>query len=197
MRCRDIATSDSLALTALTIPVNLPLKNYPPLEEAVRSLRDADELLAKLTAEGAPLDQIMPAKTQRLYASITNFYAGEARALPDGHLPIELQGFRLGDAAFVAIPGEVFVEIGLTIKRQLPRLTFVVGIANGYIGYVPTREAYAVGGYEVVSSKCQPGAADLLIEKVMSLTEQLFSDGANGTKTSSAFTSTREGADDR
>ena len=193
----DIATSDALALTALTIPVNLPLKNYPPLEEAVKSLRDADQLLAKLTAEGAPPDQIMPAKTQRLYASITNFYAGEALALPDGHLPIELQGFRLGDAAFVAIPGEVFVEIGLTIKRQLPHLTFVVGIANGYIGYVPTREAYAAGGYEVVSSKCQPGAADVLVEKVVNLTEQLFSDGANGAKRSACVHFDRERADDR
>lgn len=193
----DIATSDVPTLSALTIPVNLPLKKYPPLEEATRSVRDADELLAKLTAEGAPPDQIMPAKTQRLYASITNFYAGETMALPYGHLPIELQGFRLGDAAFVAIPGEVFVEIGLAIKRQLPRLTFVVGIANGYIGYVPTREAYATGGYEVVSSKCQPGAADVLIEKVVTLTEQLFSDGANGARTSPALISTSERADGR
>ncbi len=182
----DIATSDAPTLNALTIPVNLPLKDYPPLEEANTSLRDADELLARLTAEGAPLDQIMPAKTQRLYASITNFYAGEALALPEGHLPIELQGFRLGDAAFVAIPGEVFVEIGLALKRQLPHMTFVVGIANGYIGYLPTREAYTTGGYEVVSSKCQPEAADILVKKVASLTERLFSDGANGGKTSTA-----------
>jgi neutral/alkaline ceramidase-like enzyme len=193
----DIATSDAPALTALSIPVNLPLKNYPPLEETIKSLRDADELLARLTSEGAPPDQIMPAKTQRLYASITNFYTREALALPDGYLPIELQGFRLGDAAFVAIPGEVFVEIGLTLKRQLPHMTFVVGIANGYIGYLPTREAYATGGYEVVSSKCQPGAADVLVEKVANLTAQLFSDGANGANRSPSFISTHERADDR
>ncbi len=67
------------------------------------------------------------------------FYAQEALGLPDGYLPIELQGFRLGDAAFVAIPGEVFVEIGLTLKRQSPHMTFVFGIANGYIGYGPVR----------------------------------------------------------
>lgn len=182
----DIATSDAPALNALTIPVDLPLKDYPPLEEANTSLRDADEVLARLTAEGAPAEQVMPAKTQRLYASITNFYAREALALPDGYLPIELQGFRVGDAAFVAIPGEVFVEIGLALKRQLPHMTFVVGIANGYIGYLPTREAYTTGGYEVVSSKCQPDAADILVEKVASLTERLFSDGVNGGKTSPA-----------
>lgn len=177
----SIATSDAPTLNALTIPVNLPLKDYPPLAEARTSLQDADQLLAKLTAAGAPPDQIMPAKTQRLYASITNFYAREALALPDGHLPIELQGFRLNDAAFVAIPGEVFVEIGLALKRQLPHKTFVIGIANGYIGYLPTREAYTAGGYEVVSSKCRPEAADILVDKVASLTERLFNGGASGT----------------
>jgi hypothetical protein len=51
-----------------------------------------------------------------------------------------------------------------------------VGIANGYIGYLPTREAYEAGGYEVVSSKCRPEAADVLIENVVSLTQQLFRD---------------------
>ncbi len=193
----DITTSDTPTVNALTISVNLPLKNYPPLEEAIKSLEDADAHLARLTAEGAPPEQIMPAKTRRLYASITNFYAREALGLPDGHLPIELQGFRLGNAAFVAIPGEVFVEIGLTLKRQSPHMTFVFGIANGYIGYLPTRQAYADGGYEVVSSKCQPDAADILIEKVTNLTEQLFSDGANGANSSPAFISTGERTHDR
>jgi neutral ceramidase len=193
----NISTSDAPTVNALTIPVKLPLKKYPPLEEAIKSLRDADEHLARLTAESAPPEQIMPAKTQRLYASITNFYAREALGMPQGHLPIELQGFRLGRAVFVAIPGEVFVEIGLTLKRQSPHMTFVFGIANGYIGYLPTRQAYADGGYEVVSSKCQPEAADILIEKVGNLTEQLFSDGATGAKASPAFISTSERTDDR
>lgn len=170
----NIITSDSPVLASLTEPVKLPLKKYPPLEQAIESLKDADEELARLTAEGAPLERIMPAKTKRLYASITNFYAREALALPEGYLPIEIQGIRVNGAAFVAIPGEVFVEIGLRLKRESQYPMFVVGIANGYIGYVPTREAYAVGGYEVVSSKCQPEAADLLVEKVSTLTKQLF-----------------------
>lgn len=192
-----ILTHDAPTLAALTIPINLPLKDYPPLDEAGRSLRDADELLTKLIAEGAPPEEVMPAKTQRLYASITNFYARETLDLTNGYLPIELQGFRLGDAAFVAIPGEVFVEIGLTLKRRLPNPIFVFGIANGYVGYIPTREAYETGGYEVVSSKCQAGAANILIEEVAHLTERLFSDSANGAGTSPAFISTGEGAHDR
>ncbi len=192
---QSIVTTDDIALSALSIPVNLPLKDYPPLDEAAKSLIDAEEALEKLGAEGAPLEKIMPAKTHRLYASITNFYARETQNLPNGNLPIELQGFRVGDAAFVAIPGEVFVEIGLALKRQSPHKTFVFGIANGYIGYVPTSEAFEVGGYEVVSSKCQPGAAAVLVEKVASLTEQLFN--TNAGSTSPASVSTGERANDR
>ncbi|HKO99124.1 MAG TPA: neutral/alkaline non-lysosomal ceramidase N-terminal domain-containing protein [Pyrinomonadaceae bacterium] len=192
---KSIPMTDTPELSALTIPVNLPLKDYPPLEEAKKSLAEAEAVLEKLSAEGAPLEEIMPAKTQRLYASITNFYARETQPLPDGHLPIELQGFRVGDAAFVAIPGEVFVEIGLALKQQSPHKMFVFGIANGYIGYVPTSEAFEVGGYEVVSSKCQAGAADVLIDEVAGLTKKLFSNHA--VSNSPAFVSTGERANDR
>ena len=173
-----VTTDDAPAIASLSIPIDLPLKKFPPLEEASKTLRDADDLLARLSAQDAPSEQLMPAKTHRLYASITNFYAREAQALPDGHLPIELQGVRIGEAVFVAVPAEVFVEIGLMVKRQVRHKIFIVGIANGYIGYLPTREAYEAGGYEVVSSKCRPDAADVLIEKVFELSKQLFENGA-------------------
>lgn len=192
-----IVTNDTPKLSALTVTVNLPLKKYPPLDEAVRSLTDADELLTRLIAEGARPEEVNSAKTQRLYASITNFYARETSNLSNGYLPIEVQAFRVVDAAFVAIPGEVFVEIGLALKQQLPHPTFIFGIANGYVGYIPTREAYETGGYEVVSSKCQAGAADVLIERVTNIAKQLFSGSANGARRSPKFISTVEGAHDR
>ena len=62
---------------------------------------------------------------------------------------IPLQVMRVGDLAIVAIPCEVFVEIGLAIKKASPfKLTGVVSLANGYNGYLPTPEHHALGGYE-------------------------------------------------
>lgn len=168
-----IETSDAPALGARSMSVNLPLKKYPAVAETAQALRVADEQLASLCADGASAEQIMRAKTNRLYASITNFYARETQALPDGRLPIELQGLRLGDAVFIAIPAEVFVEIGLRLKRRAAQQTFIVGIANGYIGYLPTRTAYEEGGYEVVSAKCAAEAEETLIQKALELEEQL------------------------
>ncbi|HEV8367308.1 MAG TPA: neutral/alkaline non-lysosomal ceramidase N-terminal domain-containing protein [Pyrinomonadaceae bacterium] len=177
-RLPSITTDDSRQLASLSIPVDLPLKRFPSIEEASKSLKEADDRLANISTKDASPEQLMTAKTNRLYASITNFYTQEAQALRDGHLPIELQGVRIGDAAFVAVPAEVFVEIGLRVKRESPHQIFIVGIANGYIGYLPTKEAHEAGGYEVVSSKCRPEAADVLVEKVFEVSRQLFTNGA-------------------
>jgi hypothetical protein len=155
------------------VTIGLPAKQYPPREETERALREAEERLARVSS-GGDGEQLNRAKSEHLYASIENFYAGEVRTLADGLLPVELQGVRVGGAVFLAVPAEVFVEVGLRLKQVAPRRTFIIGIANGYIGYLPTREAHEVGGYEVVSSKCRPEAADALIEKAVELEKQIF-----------------------
>jgi len=170
----SIQTSDEPKLGALSMGIELPLKKFPPLADTSQSLREAERRLADLSSkDGDAFDELRRAKSEHLYASITNFYAKETGAL-NGLLPIELQGIRINDTAFVAVPAEVFVEIGLHLKEVAPHRTFIVGIANGYIGYLPTYVAYAAGGYEVVSSKCRPEAEDVLIERVLTLEERLF-----------------------
>ena len=184
-----IEVSDEAKLGALSHQVDLPLKKYPPLPATAKSLRDAEDHVAQLIAhDGNNIEQLRRAKSEQLYASITNFYAKEASALTNGLLPIELQAVRINDAAFVAVPAEVFVEIGLRLKQAAPHRTFIVGLANGYIGYLPTAVAHEVGGYEVVSSKCQPQAEEVLVEKVISLEERLFNDiGSGQEKIKNAF----------
>lgn len=170
----EIETNGDPHLRSLSQSFDLPLKHLPSAEETARALREADERLAKLDGDRELSKELNRAKSERLYASITNFYARETSNLPDGHLPIELQGARINDAAFIAIPAEVFVEIGLRLKQLAPHRTFIVGIANGYIGYLTTAAAHAVGGYEVVSSKVAPEAEGVLIEKTLELEKQLF-----------------------
>ena len=169
----DIETTDAPVLGAASVTVGLPAKQYPSPEETERALREAEERLAGL-GSGGDSEQLNRAKSEHLYASIENFYAGEVRGLSDGLLPVELQGIRVGGAVFLAVPAEVFVEVGMRLKQLAPQRTFIVGIANGYIGYLPTREAHEVGGYEVVSSKCRPEAADVLLERAVELETQIF-----------------------
>jgi hypothetical protein len=61
----------------------------------------------------------------------------------------KLQAIRIGEVGITAIPCEVFVEIGLEIKARSPlKPTFTIELANGYNGYLATREQHKLGGYE-------------------------------------------------
>ncbi|RAV19694.1 hypothetical protein DQG23_19750 [Paenibacillus contaminans] len=52
--------------------------------------------------------------------------------------------------ALLTNPAELFVELGLEIKQASPYdYTFLATLTNGLAGYVPTREAFARGGYEI------------------------------------------------
>ena len=53
---------------------------------------------------------------------------------------LELAALRLGDLVLIAVPGELYVEIGLRIKELSPyKHTVIVGYANGALGYLCTR----------------------------------------------------------
>src|SRR4029077_19940140 len=85
----------------------------------------------------------------------------------------EVQVISLGnELAWVGLPGEMFVELGLALKEASPfRYTMIHSLANGAIGYVPNRKAYPEGSYEASSTRCAPGAGEKLIE---SATNQLI-----------------------
>jgi hypothetical protein len=97
-------------------------------------------------------------------------------AARDGRpLEVEVQVIALGDrVAWVSLPGEIFVELGLAIKKASPfRYTLIAELANGSVGYIPDRPAYAQGNYEVVSARCAEGSGELLVEAAVRLLKEL------------------------
>lgn len=69
-------------------------------------------------------------------------------------LEYEIQVFRIGDTAFVSLPGEPFVEGQTRIKLASPaRSTYVVHCTTQYVAYIPTAEAYPRGGMKWFSAK--------------------------------------------
>jgi hypothetical protein len=80
------------------------------------------------------------------------------------------------DLAIVALPGEMFVELGLALKKASPfKRTFIAELANGSIGYIPNRSAYPEGQYEVVSARCAAGSGELLVDAALKLLAELRS----------------------
>jgi hypothetical protein len=77
-------------------------------------------------------------------------YAREATLMAEwpATKEITLQTLAIGDFVMAAVPCETFGSTGLAIKKASPfPLTMVVGLANGYHGYLPPPEQFPLGGY--------------------------------------------------
>jgi hypothetical protein len=91
---------------------------------------------------------------------------------------VEVQVIALGDdVAWVSLPGEIFVELGLAIKQDSPYPhTIIAELANGSIGYIPSRRAYPQGNYEVVSARCGEGSGERLVDAALRLLKALYAE---------------------
>lgn len=120
---------------------------------------------------------------QPIPKALVDIYAMECQRvakLPE-HLTAPIQVLRLGEAAIVALPGEVFVETGVNIKAASDaKPLFVVSLANGYIGYICTDEALTQeGGYETwaaMSSLPAVGTVPAMEAVVASMLERASGD---------------------
>lgn len=90
---------------------------------------------------------------------------------------IEIQVLTIGDAALVGFPAEMFTAFGEQVKENSPfRDTFIVTMANGWHGYVPTREAFSRGGYEprfAWPSRLVPEAGELMVDAALGMLRNL------------------------
>ena len=105
----------------------------------------------------------------------------------NGQLPQEVQAIRLdGDTAIVALPHEVFTELGLAIKSGSPfRTTIVLSLANDLDFYIPTRRAFEEGHYEPTTCPLVPGCGERLVEAAVKLLQNL-KDPSDGSVTAAA-----------
>jgi len=98
----------------------------------------------------------------------------------DGAVDYEIQVLRIGDTAIVGLPGEPFAEGGLRIKMGSPTFpTFIAHCTTQYVGYLPTKRAFAHGGHEVnISSwsKLVPDALDIVVNGAVELLGQVFAE---------------------
>ncbi len=62
---------------------------------------------------------------------------------------LPLQAFRIGGVAIAGWPGEIFAASGLALKQRSPlKPLFNIELANGWYGYIPPPEQFALGAYE-------------------------------------------------
>ena len=153
---------------------------FPRKQITAEDLQVAEQVLSVPTGtydkyERGPFSWVVG---QPIPTALVDIYARECQRL--AKLPTQMtapiQVLRLGEAAIVALPGEVFVETGLNIKSASDvGPLFLVSLANGYIGYICTDEALThEGGYETwaaMSSLPDVGTVPAMESLVASLLE--------------------------
>src|SRR5262245_36283068 len=146
---------DSPRLEVRSAVASVPIQQYTA-DEVAHARQD---IFKVGTSELPFLDQVKAVKIMQL------------QVRPAARLGLEVQVFRLSDdLAIVGLPGEVFVELGLAIKRSSPfARTLVVELCNDVPAYIPTNKAFAEGSYETVNSLVQPGGGEVMVETAVKL----------------------------
>lgn len=88
-----------------------------------------------------------------------------------------LQVMIVGDIAIVGVPAEFFTVLGEEIKRRSPyRYTYVAELANDWIGYLPDKRAFELGGYQTwtgLHSFAAPGTGERIVDEAVSMLKEL------------------------
>lgn len=137
---------------------------------SVEDVRKANEVLSRMTDP----------KTTFL-EQVKTFQTLDIEKRNGRPLEVEAQAITIGrEIAFVSLPGEVFVELGLSIKKASPfPYTMIMELANGSIGYIPNKSAYSEGNYEVISARCAAGSGETLAATAAKLLAEMYDTARN------------------
>jgi hypothetical protein len=141
--------SDSVAKAAFAAYQKLEHRDWVPLASAEKEIELGVRLPSK--EDVARAEDIVAKAKDGLLKTLPEIYARETILLAKYPATVraKIQALRIGQLGITAIPCEVFVEIGLEIKKKSPlKPTFTIELANGYNGYLPTLEQHKLGGYE-------------------------------------------------
>jgi hypothetical protein len=149
--------------------LNLPGRKVTPAEaEATRSILEP--------IEKKPVEQRTSVDISRLrwHGEVLKRYER-----PDDYAvyPMELHVLRLGDVAIATNAFELYLEYGIQIRARSRGLqTFLIQLACGCGGYLPTERAVAGGGYSAIpeSGRVGPEGGRLLVDRTVELMNGLW-----------------------
>jgi neutral ceramidase len=153
--------------------LRLPLKQFAPADELAAATAAHVERLDRLRDAGDDLEAIraetMLAKRAAMRADLARRNEGHT------HRTVTLQTFAIGEQiALPVVPGEPFCQIGMQVKAGSPfPHTLFAGYSNIGWAYIPTADAYPLGGYEVEITPFAPEAAAMVVEGSLALLRDL------------------------
>ena len=160
---RDIEPMEGLTVRCASLQHGLPARKVSD-----EQLAWAEEIIEQTGGKVQPLADGVGDDFKALL--IKRLYGVQDRPIPAEHVCISVD-----DTAFLSFPGELFTEIGTQIKAESPfTRTYIIGLANGSIGYVPTRKAITEGGYAVDVRRVDADAEDVVLSQSLELLRQVY-----------------------
>lgn len=171
----DNAFRDQVKLGARRGHADLPKRKFPSVADAQKRFEQAKARFERLGREGAPRAEVRTAECALFGAERAVLFAeaqagGEIQKLQDRYSPAEVQVLQIGDTFIAGLPGEMYVEFALDLKRRAPAKTFVITMANGELqGYIVTPEAEKIGTYEAGFGIFTPAAGTSLADTAVNV----------------------------
>jgi hypothetical protein len=149
-----------LAIDSRQVEIALPARDFAAFDP-----RQIEAICSQLW------DEETRVKVQSIFMQVLEELKANTVATLSGRIRV----LGLGDLAIVFLPGEIFTELGLEIKKRSPfRHTLVVESLGESLGYIPTRKAYVEGGYQpAVGTRVAPGSGEMIVEKSLELLEEV------------------------
>jgi neutral ceramidase len=148
--------------------VELRRKRLPDPVVARRAAVVAREAEQAVTAAELTRDASYHALVAAAYAELIADQAEDPGR--EGPVPVRVSALALGPLLHLGVSGELFVALGQDIRRRLgDERTVVAALCDGTVGYLPTAEAFEVGGYEPNASVLEPGEGERLADALVEL----------------------------
>lgn len=142
-----IDTDGEVRLSSAFEPLELPLEDPPPLDEAKEQAESAEASFTQAKESGDEGSANIRSSGVRWAQRVLKLAEEGATDLK---MRYDLQALAINDLAIIGLPGEVFVEYQLNIDAASPfAQTTVLGVTNGCPSYIPIADEYQYGGYEI------------------------------------------------
>jgi hypothetical protein len=156
--------------------VDLPVRDFPPVDVAETGFKQATERLEHLRSSGAPRTEVRTAEcdwfgAEELVTFAKAALSGDVAERVAQLSPTEVPLIAIGDWKFIGWAGEVFVEYGQEIAKADPNAIIITTAGGDLQGYLVTQEGIDKKWYEANNALFQSPASP---EKLVEASKQLL-----------------------
>lgn len=157
--------------------LNLPYRSDLPTLEQCRQERE--QWLAAEESAKAANDSLKARDARAMVERLTRMLHRLEQLPEKVAFPYPINIWRIGDAIWIAVEGELYQDLQVRIRNQFPKAPImVITLANGSrCSYLPRRDAYGKGIYQETVALLAPGCLENVIESILYTVQTILEPG--------------------